>query len=245
MLVTVGETDQWVQGIIDRAKNLKLGNGFQDGTDIGPVISPAARDRIEGLIASCEQQGGKILLDGRSAKVDGYPDGNWVGPSILEATTEMDCYNQEIFGPCLTIVKAKTLDEAISLINKNKYGNGAAIFTQSGATARKFERTIEAGQIGINVPIVRCASFVLFNSCLTIGHSPFRFRCSPGLATRAPSWEELRCTVREVSISGPSPRPRLLFGEQRMPSRTKRQSRCLPFRSCVAIAARACNGNDQ
>lgn len=159
MLVTVGETDQWVQGIIDRAKKLKVGNGFADGTDVGPVISPAAKERIEGLIASCEQQGGKILLDGRGAKADGYPEGNWVGPTVLEATTEMDCYNQEIFGPCLTIVKAKTLDEAIALINKNKYGNGAAIFTQSGATARKFERTIEAGQIGINVPIVCIRSF--------------------------------------------------------------------------------------
>lgn len=154
VLVTVGETDQWVQGIIERAQKLKVGNGFQDGIDVGPVISPAAKQRIEGLIASCEQQGGKILLDGRGAKAEGYPEGNWVGPTVLEATTDMDCYNQEIFGPCLTIVKAKTLDEAIELINKNTYGNGAAIFTQSGATARKFERTIQAGQIGINVPIV-------------------------------------------------------------------------------------------
>ena len=143
-----------MQGIVERAQKLQMGNGFADGTDIGPVISPAARERIEGLIGSCEAQGGRILLDGRGAKVDGYPNGNWVGPTILEATTEMDCYTQEIFGPCLTIVKAKTLDDAIKLINRNQYGNGAAIFTQSGATARKFERTIEAGQIGINVPIV-------------------------------------------------------------------------------------------
>lgn len=120
----------------------------------GPVISPQAKDRIEKLIASCEQQGGKILLDGRGVKVDGYPDGNWVGPTILEATTDMDCYKEEIFGPVLTIVKAKDLDDAMKLINNNKYGNGTAIFTQSGATARKFERNIEAGQIGINVPIV-------------------------------------------------------------------------------------------
>ena len=154
VLVTVGETAQWVQGIVERAKKLQMGNGFADGTDIGPVISPAARERIEGLIGSCEAQGGRILLDGRGAKVDGYPNGNWVGPTILEATTEMDCYTQEIFGPCLTIVKAKTLDDAIKLINRNQYGNGAAIFTQSGATARKFEKTVEAGQIGINVPIV-------------------------------------------------------------------------------------------
>lgn len=153
VLVAVGETDQWVQGIVERAQKLKLGNGFEESADIGPVISPAAKSRIESLIASCESQGGKILLDGRGAKVDGYPSGNWVGPTILEATTEMDCYKEEIFGPCLTIVKANTLDDAIELINRNQYGNGTAIFTQSGATARKFEKTIEAGQIGINVPI--------------------------------------------------------------------------------------------
>ena len=120
----------------------------------GPVISPQAKEKIEKLIGSCEAQGGRILLDGRGVKVDGYPSGNWVGPTILEATTEMDCYKEEIFGPVLTIIKAKDLDDAISIINKNKYGNGTAIFTQSGATARKFERNIEAGQIGINVPIV-------------------------------------------------------------------------------------------
>jgi len=72
---------------------------------------------------------------------------------VLEATTEMKCYQQEIFGPVLVVVKAETLDDAVALINRNRYGNGAAIFTQSGATARKFERNVEAGQIGINVPI--------------------------------------------------------------------------------------------
>jgi malonate-semialdehyde dehydrogenase (acetylating)/methylmalonate-semialdehyde dehydrogenase len=126
----------------------------------GPVISPQAKQRIEKLITSCEEQGGRILLDGRGAKVEGYPDGNWVGPTILEATTDMDCYKEEIFGPVLTIVKAKDLDDAIKLINNNKYGNGTAIFTQSGATARKFEKNIEAGQIGINVPIVSIVSLL-------------------------------------------------------------------------------------
>lgn len=152
-LVTVGETDQWLDGIIERAKHLKVGNGFGEGIDIGPVISPQAKQRIEKLIGSCEEQGGKILLDGRGVKVDGYPDGNWVGPTVLQATTDMDCYKEEIFGPVLTVIKAKDLDDAIKIINSNKYGNGTAIFTQSGATARKFERNIEAGQIGINVPI--------------------------------------------------------------------------------------------
>lgn len=153
-LVLVGETaDVVVPELVKRAKQLKVGNGFDPDTEVGPLITPQAKERVEGLIASCEQQGGKIALDGRAVAVPGYEQGNFVGPTILEATTDMDCYTEEIFGPVLTVVKAATLDDAIELINKNKYGNGTAIFTQSGATARKFERTVEAGQIGINVPI--------------------------------------------------------------------------------------------
>ena len=119
----------------------------------GPVISPAAKDRILGLITSAEPEGGKILLDGRDVKVEGYPDGNFVGPTIIEADTTMKCYQEEIFGPVLIVVHAKTLDEALKIVNENKYGNGTAIFTQSGATARKYEREVNVGQIGINVPI--------------------------------------------------------------------------------------------
>ncbi|ORY44641.1 Aldehyde/histidinol dehydrogenase, partial [Leucosporidium creatinivorum] len=152
-LVAVGDSQTWVDGLIERAKTLKVGSGFDPETEVGPVITPAAKERIESLIQSCQDQGGRILLDGRGVKVDGFPDGNWVGPTILEATTDMDCYQQEIFGPVLVVVKAANLDEGIELINRNRYGNGASIFTQSGATARKFEKDIEAGQVGINVPI--------------------------------------------------------------------------------------------
>ena len=119
----------------------------------GPVISPAAKDRILGLITSAEPEGGKILLDGRDIKVEAYPDGNFVGPTIIEAETTMKCYEEEIFGPVLIVVHARTLDEALKIVNENKYGNGTAIFTQSGATARKYEREVNVGQIGINVPI--------------------------------------------------------------------------------------------
>lgn len=119
----------------------------------GPVISPAAKERIIGLINSAEPEGGKILLDGRDVKVEGYPEGNFVGPTIIEANTTMKCYHQEIFGPVLIVLHAKTLDEALKIVNENKYGNGTAIFTQSGATARKFEREVNVGQVGINVPI--------------------------------------------------------------------------------------------
>ncbi|GAA5874327.1 hypothetical protein JCM8547_007564 [Rhodosporidiobolus lusitaniae] len=152
-LITVGESQEWVDELVQRAKQLKVGQGFDPEVEVGPVISPQSKERIHGLIQSCEDQGGKILLDGRNPSVPGFERGNFVGPTILEATTDMDCYKQEIFGPALVIVKAKNLDEAISIINKNPYGNGAAIFTQSGPIARKFEKEADAGQLGINTPI--------------------------------------------------------------------------------------------
>ncbi|KAJ3541972.1 hypothetical protein NM688_g6021 [Phlebia brevispora] len=151
--VLVGTAQQWLPELIERAKKLKVNQGFEKGADLGPVISPAAKARITSLIASAEEQGGKILLDGQNIQVPDYPDGNWVGPTIVEATTDMRCYREEIFGPVLVVIPADTLDDAISIINANKYGNGTAIFTQSGATARKFEVGVEVGQVGINVPI--------------------------------------------------------------------------------------------
>ena len=108
---------------------------------------------MTGLIASAEEEGGRILLDGRHIQVPDYPDGNFVGPTVIEAVTTMRCYKEEIFGPVLVLIEADTLDDALAIINENKYGNGTAIFTQSGATARKFEHEVNVGQIGINVPI--------------------------------------------------------------------------------------------
>ncbi|KAI0756592.1 methylmalonate-semialdehyde dehydrogenase [Daedaleopsis nitida] len=151
--VLVGNAQSWLPEIVERAQKLKVAQGFEQGADLGPVISPAAKQRITGLIASAEEEGGIIALDGRGYEVPGYPDGNWVGPTVIEATTTMRCYREEIFGPVLVVVKADTLDDALALVNENKYGNGTAIFTQSGATARKFEREVEVGQVGINVPI--------------------------------------------------------------------------------------------
>ena len=106
-----------------------------------------------GLISSVEEEGGRIHLDGRNITVPGYENGNFVGPTIVEAVTTMRAYKEEIFGPVLVTIMADTLDEALAIINSNRYGNGTAIFTQSGATARKFEKEVEVGQIGINVPI--------------------------------------------------------------------------------------------
>ncbi|KAI0124664.1 methylmalonate-semialdehyde dehydrogenase [Xylariales sp. AK1849] len=153
-LVMVGETKNWLPELAESAKALQVNGGFEAGADLGPVISPQSKERIEGLIASAEEEGATILLDGRGFTPEKYPNGNWVGPTIItDVTPNMKCYTEEIFGPALVCLNVETLDDAIELINKNEYGNGTAIFTKSGATAETFRKNIEAGQVGVNVPI--------------------------------------------------------------------------------------------
>ncbi|KAK5135370.1 Methylmalonate-semialdehyde dehydrogenase [acylating] mitochondrial [Meristemomyces frigidus] len=153
-LVLVGETKDWAPELASRAKELSMNGGFEAGADLGPVISPQAKERIENLIASAEKEGATIVLDGRGQKPAKYPNGNWVGPTIIaNVTPEMTCYKEEIFGPVLVCVNVPTLDDAIQLINANEYGNGVAVFTRSGSTAARFQKEVEAGQVGINVPI--------------------------------------------------------------------------------------------
>lgn len=154
VLVTVGQSKEWVNDIISAAKNLKVTGGFEDGADLGPVITPESKQRILGLINSAEEQGAKIPLDGRDFVCKDYPNGNFVGPTVITGVKPgMKCYDTEIFGPVLVVVECETLDEAIQLVNSNPYGNGSAIFTNSGAIAYKFQTEIETGQVGINVPI--------------------------------------------------------------------------------------------
>ncbi|TFK77243.1 methylmalonate-semialdehyde dehydrogenase [Pluteus cervinus] len=153
VVILVGEAQSWLPELVERARKLKVSGGFEKDTDIGPLISPAAKERVTRLISSATEEGGSLHLDGRGIQVANYPDGNFVGPTIIEANTSMTCYKEEIFGPALVVLRAETLDDALDTINANRYGNGTAIFTQSGATARKFETEVEVGQIGINVPI--------------------------------------------------------------------------------------------
>ena len=153
-LVLVGEARNWIPEIVEKAKTLKVNAGTEAGTDVGPVISCAARARIESLIGTGELDGAKLELDGRNPNVAGYEKGNFVGPTIFSGVKPgMRVYDEEIFGPVLIILDAETLDDAINLINSNPNGNGTAVFTQSGAAARKFQEDIDVGQVGINVPI--------------------------------------------------------------------------------------------
>lgn len=113
-----------------------------------------AKERIHRLIQSGVESGARLVLDGRNIVVPGYVSGNFIGPTILsDVTANMECYKEEIFGPVLLLMEADSLEEAINIINENKYGNGASIFTISGVAARKFQSEIEVGQVGINVPI--------------------------------------------------------------------------------------------
>ncbi|RWS22197.1 hypothetical protein B4U80_08278 [Leptotrombidium deliense] len=152
--VFVGSSKDWIPELVERAKKLKVNAGHVPDADLGPVISAESKQRISKLVESGKQQGAKILLDGRDIKVDGYENGYFVGPTVVaDVKPEMDCYKEEIFGPVLVTLSVDTLDDAIQLINSNPYGNGTAIFTTNGATARKFTQEIDVGQIGVNVPI--------------------------------------------------------------------------------------------
>ncbi len=154
VVVLVGETQKWIPELVAKAQTLKINAGTEKGTDVGPVISCQALARVEGLIERGVADGATLELDGRKPVVPGFEKGNFVGPTIFSNVKPgMAIYDQEIFGPVLALVAAADIDEAIDFINANPNGNGTAIFTQSGAAARKFQEDIDVGQIGINVPI--------------------------------------------------------------------------------------------
>lgn len=148
LMVAVGPTQRIIDAMVATARKIRLGE------DMGAVISPAAKARIEGYIAGAQAAGAKVLIDGRGQTVPGCEGGNWVGPTILDhVRADMPAACDEIFGPVLSIVRTQTLDEAIKVENANAYGNGAAIFTTSGAVARYAVERLEAGMVGINIGV--------------------------------------------------------------------------------------------
>lgn len=161
--VFVGKSKAWLPELAAMMKKAKPGVWSDKNADFGPIVNKRARQRILDLIKQGKQAGAKCLLDGSNAKVRGYPHGNWVGATLFAGVkTDMSIYREEIFGPVLVALEAKTLDEAIDLVNASPYGNGTSIFTSSGSNARAFQHRIEAGQVGINVPIPVALPFFSF-----------------------------------------------------------------------------------
>ncbi|MGY2876058.1 malonate-semialdehyde dehydrogenase (acetylating) / methylmalonate-semialdehyde dehydrogenase [Marmoricola sp. URHA0025 HA25] len=158
-----GAADAVVAAVNDRALAVKVGPGREAGVEMGPVVTRAAQDRIQSLIGTGADQGAEITVDGRGYVVPGHEAGFFVGPTVIDqVTTEMDVYREEIFGPVLSVVRCDDVDEAIALINANPYGNGTAIFTSSGEAARRFQRGVQVGMIGINVPVPVPMAFYSF-----------------------------------------------------------------------------------
>jgi malonate-semialdehyde dehydrogenase (acetylating)/methylmalonate-semialdehyde dehydrogenase len=152
--------DDLVARIAERTKTLQVGDGRVDTNgaakeaDIGPLVTGAHRDRVAGFIASGEEAGAKLVVDGRDVAARGDKDGFWLGPTLFDhVTPAMDIYREEIFGPVLSVVRVSTYEEAVTLVNANEYGNGTAVFTNDGGAARRFENEVQVGMIGVNVPI--------------------------------------------------------------------------------------------
>jgi malonate-semialdehyde dehydrogenase (acetylating)/methylmalonate-semialdehyde dehydrogenase len=160
----VGEVgDRLVERLRQKAVALKVGPGTEAGVEMGPLVTAAHRDRVRGLIEKGTLEGAKPVLDGRGLKVPGSENGFFLGPTLFDGvTTSMTVYREEIFGPVLVVLRARTLDEAIAIVNQNPYGNGTAIFTNSGHAARIFEHEVEVGMVGVNVPIPVPMAFYSF-----------------------------------------------------------------------------------
>jgi len=165
LAVTVGAArETFTEAIAEAAASRTVGYGLDDGVQMGPVITPESKVRIEHLIGVAEQEGARVLVDGRGRQVDGFDNGSWVFPTILDdLPPEGAIANTEIFGPVFGLLHVDSLDDAIALINRKAYGNMACLFTSSGAAARQFRYEVEAGNIGINLGVAAPMAFFPFS----------------------------------------------------------------------------------
>ncbi|MGA6224534.1 CoA-acylating methylmalonate-semialdehyde dehydrogenase [Streptomyces umbrinus] len=191
--VAVGAAaDDLVEILERKAGEVKVGPGDVPGIEMGPLVTKASQERVENAVGTAATQGATVVVDGRGLKVDGHESGFFTGPSLLDhVTTEMDAYKEELFGPVLAVVRVDSLDEAIGVINANPYGNGTALFTGSGEAARRFQRNVKVGMIGVNVPVPVPMSYYSFGGWKDslIGDSPIhgpegiRFYTRPKVVT--------------------------------------------------------------
>src|SRR5438552_116099 len=163
--VTVGEAQRTFRdSITEAAAALRVGNGLDEGVQMGPVITPQSKSRVESLIGVGEKQGAKVLLDGRNARIPKHEAGNFVKPTVLDGvSTNSDLADTEIFGPVLSLVHASDMDEALAFLERSAYGNQASLFTSSGAAARRFRYEAPAGNIGINIGVAAPMAYFPFS----------------------------------------------------------------------------------
>ncbi len=196
--IPVGEetADRLVEKLVPRIEKLKVGP-YTAGNDIdyGPVVTKAAQERIFGLIDSGVKQGAELVVDGRGFNLQGYENGFYVGPTLFDRVTpDMEIYKQEIFGPVLSTVRSETYEEALKLTMDNKYGNGTAIFTRDGDTARDFASRVNVGMVGVNVPIPVPLGYFTFGGWKKSGfgdlnqHGPDAFRFYTRTKTVTARW---------------------------------------------------------
>jgi malonate-semialdehyde dehydrogenase (acetylating)/methylmalonate-semialdehyde dehydrogenase len=163
--VTIGEAQKTFRdSIAEAASKLRVGNGLEDGVQMGPVITRQSKERIESLVGVGEKQGAKVLIDGRNPRIPRHEAGNFVKPTILDcvpATSELT--HTEIFGPVLSLIHADSMDEAIAFLERNPYGNQASLFTSSGSAARRFRYEAPAGNIGINIGVAAPMAYFPFS----------------------------------------------------------------------------------
>jgi malonate-semialdehyde dehydrogenase (acetylating)/methylmalonate-semialdehyde dehydrogenase len=164
VVVTVGDAhEQLLPPLIEATRRLRVGDGLAEETDVGPVISCDARDRIRSWIERSVQDGAQLVVDGREPG-GGDPQGSFVGPTILDAVTpDMDVAHEEVFGPVLSVISAASLDEAIEIVNSSRFGNGTSIFTESAASVRLYRHQVEAGMVGVNIGVAAPVAFFPFS----------------------------------------------------------------------------------
>jgi malonate-semialdehyde dehydrogenase (acetylating) / methylmalonate-semialdehyde dehydrogenase len=164
VVVTVGDAhEQLIGPLADATRALQIGNGLEESIDVGPVISCTARDRIREWIDRGAADGATVVVDGREVAA-GAEGSSFVGPTILDdVTAEMDIAKEEVFGPVLTVIRAGSLDEAIEIVNSSRFGNGASIFTESGASVRRYRHEVQAGMIGVNIGVAAPVAFFPFS----------------------------------------------------------------------------------
>ncbi len=164
VVVTVGDAhEQLLPPLAEATRRLRVGDGLEESNDVGPVISCASRDRIREWIERGVEDGAKLVVDGREPQ-GGDQNGSYVGPTILDDVgPDMDIAKEEVFGPVLCVIRAGTLDEAISIVNSSRFGNGTSIFTESGASLRHYRHDVQAGMVGVNIGVAAPVAFFPFS----------------------------------------------------------------------------------